>query len=167
MFNKVMMALAFVFASQFAFAGKIVVFSPEQAIFNTDLAKKRVDELEAKADFAQLIAQAEGLRSDLEALAKEEKSKGMTWGAEELAQHRKKREYVQADLKLAAQKLQAERNAVLKAIMEELQPKLEEVLKAYVTSEGIDMVLNKQVAYISVPSSDITVEVTKRLNKAK
>lgn len=167
MFKKVLFMFAVTLASQLAFAGKIVVFSPEQAIFNTNLAKERFKELESDAEYAQLVAKAESLKADLGSLSKEISSKGMTWGAEKVAEHRKKSEYVQEDLKLAARKLKAEQNAVLKAISEELEPKLEEALKKYVTAEGIDMVLNKQVAYISVPSVDITDAITEKLNSMK
>lgn len=167
MFKKVFLTIMIAAMSQFAFAGKVVVFDHEQAIFNTKLAKKRIEELQAKPDYAQMMAQAESLKADLAALSKEANSKGMTWSAEEKADHRKKLEYIQADLKLAAQKLQAEQGVVLKAIMEEIQPKLEEVLKKHVASEDVDMILRKQVTYVAVPAVDITDKITKELDKAK
>ncbi|VUD68227.1 hypothetical protein TDB9533_04051 [Thalassocella blandensis] len=167
MFKKVLFTIMIAAISQFSFAGKVVVFDHEQAIFNTKLAKKRIEELQAKPDYAQMMAQAESLKADLAALSKEANSKGMTWSAEEKADHRKKLEYIQADLKLAAQKLQAEQGVVLKAIMEEIQPKLEDVLKKYVTAEDVDMILRKQVTYVAVPAVDITDKITKELDKAK
>ena len=167
MFKKVFFTFVIAALSQFALAGKVVVFDHEQAIFDTALAKKRIKELQAKPDYAQMMAQAESLKADLAALSKEAESKGMTWSAQEKAEHRKKLEYIQADLKLAAQKLQAEQSAVLREIMEEIQPKLEEVLKKYVTAEGVDMILRKQVTYVAVPAIDITDKITAELDKAK
>lgn len=166
MFKKFIIICVVSLMSQMAFAGKIVVFDHEQAIVNTALFKKRMQELESKPEFAQLKAQAESLKADLEALSKEANSKGMTWSAKEKEKFLKDRDYIQQDLKLAAQKLQTEQGAVVKDIMSEIQPKLEDALKKYVASEGVDMVLRKQVTYVALPAVDITEAITNQLDKA-
>ncbi len=150
-----------------ALAGKVVVFDHEEALLKTKLAQTKIEALKAKPDYAQMLAQAESLRVDLESLSKEANSKGMTWSNEEKADHRKKIEYVQADLKLAAQKLQAENSAVIKAIITEMQPKLEKVLTKFIESENVDLILRRQVSYITKPSADITSQITTELDKLK
>jgi len=151
--------------AQFSLAGKVVVFDHEEALLKTKLAQNKIEALKAKPEYAQMLAQAESLRSDLESLSKEANSKGMTWSNEEKAEQRKKIEYVQADLKLAAQKLQAENSAVIKAIIEEMQSKLQQVLTKYVESEDVDLILRRQVSYVNKPRADITDEITAELDK--
>lgn len=167
MMNKVLLTLLLTAATQLAFAGKIVVFDHEEAIMSTNIAQNKIEALKAKPDYARMMAQAESFRADIEALNKEASSKGMTWGAEEKAEHRKKVEYIQADFKLAAQKIQGENQAVVQTIVAEMQPKLEEVLTKYVETNDVDMVLKKQVSYIARPVVDITPIIIDEMNKLK
>lgn len=167
MFQRIIPAVLLMVVAQFAAANKIVVFDHEQAIMATDIAKTKVDKLKAEAGYAQLLAQGESLRADLEALAKELNSKGMTWDENKRAEHRKKMEYIQADLKLASQKIQAENQAVMQEIGGAVQPLLEEVLKNYIESNNIEMVLKKQATYMAAPAVDITPQIVEALNKSK
>lgn len=167
MINKLILTLVMLAASQASLAGKIVVFDPEEALMRTKLAQQKFEQLQAKPEFAQMMAQAESLRTDLEALSKEANSKGITWSADQKSEHRKKMEYVQADLKLAAQKIQAERAGVMQSLVGEMQPKLEQVLKSFIESEDIDLVLRKQVSFASKPAVDITIKIAQELDKAK
>lgn len=167
MFNKALIALVFVLCSQFAQAGKIVVFDHEEAMLRTKTAQEKFESLKAKPQVAEMIAQGETAKADLQALSKEANSKGMTWSPEEKAEHRKKIEYIQADMKLLSQKLQAENNSVITAIMEELQPKLQKVLGDYIEKNDIDMVVRKQGTYMAQPALDITGEITAHLDKQK
>jgi len=121
--------------------------------------------LDADAEFSQMKAKFEGLRSDLMSLDKNAKTNGMTWSNEQKIDHRKKVEYKSADLKLAAEKLKAERNAVVKKIMQELGPKAKAALNEVVTAEGLGLVLDSSVAYWASANYDITAKVTAKLNK--
>lgn len=166
MLKKIVGTFVLVAASQLSFAGKVVVFDPQEAILGTEMAQKRIQELRKKPEYAQMVAQAESLRADLEVLSKEATTKGITWSEAERAEHRKKIEYVQADFKLVGQKIQSENSAVMGAIVNEMSPKAEEALKAMVESEDIDMVLRKQVTFYVKPDSDITGSIVEALNKA-
>lgn len=167
MFKKSILMAALLLVGQLSFAANVVVFDHEQALLETQVAKKKIEALKAKPQYAQMTTQLESLRTDLEAMAKDANSKGMTWSAEEKADHRKKMEYIQADMKLAAQKIQAENSAVINAILEEMQPKLEKALKNYVDSKEADIILRKQAAYVAKPSHDITGKITKALDEMK
>lgn len=146
-------------------AGKIVTFDHQQAMLETDFAKKRIEALKQKSEFVKLQANLESLRADLQSMAKEQESKGMTWSQQQLAEHRKNMEYIQADLQLAQKKIQAETSAVLGQIAQELEPKLESVLKKVIESEKIDVVLKKQAVYFASPKQDISGKVTEMLDK--
>lgn len=166
MMKKISIALvALVFSATVAAEGKVVVFNMQAAIIQTDAAKKSLQALDADAEFSQMKAKFEGLRSDLMSLDKNAKTNAMTWSNEQKVDHRKKVEYKSADLKLAAEKLKAERNAVVKKIMQELGPKAKAALNEVVTAEGLGLVLDSSVAYWANASYDITAKVTAKLNK--
>jgi Outer membrane protein (OmpH-like). len=150
-----------------AFAGKIAIFNHESAMMGTKLAAQTVEQLKANAEYAKMTAQIESLQADLKALAKESETKGMTWSQEQGAAHRKKMEYVQADLQLAVKKIQAENAAVMKKLADELEPKLKGVLDSIMKEDGIDIILRPQSVYLVQPSLDITAKVVEGLDKAK
>ena len=168
MFKKVMMTAAAMVLSGAVMAGdKVAIFDLQGAILNTEVAKQRVKELQSNAEFASMQAKFESLKVDLQGLAKEAETNGMTWSQEQQVEHRKKMEYKRADLELAAKKLQAEQNAAVKRIMQELAPKAKTALNQMITAEGIGLVLDSKVAYYADASFDITAKVTDKLNKAK
>lgn len=148
-------------------ADKVVVFSVEAAIINTDAAKKALSGLQASGEYAGLQAKAEGLIADMKKLRDEQQSKGMTWNAEQQAEHRKKVEFINADLELARRKLGAEEQAVLRKVADDMKGKVQQVLNEVIQSEGIAIVLplrNDSVIYVD-PTADITGKVTEKLNK--
>lgn len=166
--KKIAMTAAALVLSGVALASdKVAVFDLQAAILSTDVAKQRVQELQSNAEFAAMTAKFESLKVDLQGLAKDAETNGMTWSQEQQAEHRKKMEYKRADLELAAKKLQAEKNAAVKRIMQELAPKAKTVLNQMITAEGIGLVLDSKVAYYADASFDITAKVTDKLNKAK
>lgn len=149
-------------------AGKVVVLNLQKAMLSTEFAKKNLQKMAQNPDFSALNAQYESLKTDLESLDKEQEKKGMTWSAEQLTEHRKKKEFIRADLELAGKKLQAEQNVVARKVLQELTPKTEKIVKEMTQAEGIDIVLDsKVIIYISTPTVDITNKVTEQLNKAK
>lgn len=166
-FGKIVIALCLTVVAPLAAAGKVVVLDHQIAMLATDFAKARFEALQANPEFSKVVAQYETLSADLTALGKEAETKGMTWGADQVATHRKKEEYIKADLQLAYQKIQAERKAANEGIIRELQPKLEGVLNNLIESEGIDVILSKQAAFYASESADITRKVVDALNKAK
>ena len=166
-FGKIAIALCLTVVAPFAAAGKVVVLDHQIAMLATDFAKSRFEALQANPEFSKVVAQYETLSADLTALGKEAETKGMTWGAEQVANHRKKEEYIKADLQLAYQKIQAERKAANESIIRELQPKLEGVLNKLIESDGIDIILSKQAAFYASENADITRKVVDALNKAK
>lgn len=168
MMKQVSIALvALAFSAVAAAESKVVVFNMQAAIIQTDAAKKSLQALDADADFAAMRAKFESLRADLVSLDKDAKTNGMTWSDEQKANHRKNVEYKSADLKLAAEKLKAERNAVVKQIMQEQGQKAKTALNEVVTAEGIGLVLDSSVAYWASANYDITGKVTDKLNKSQ
>lgn len=151
----------------FAEGQKVAVFDSQAAILNTDLAKKRLTTLQKNPEFASMQAKFEGLKADLQSLNKEAETKGMTWSQEQVAEHRKKMEYKNADLQLIVQKLKAEESDVIQRLVQDLTPKVREAITEVIKSEGIGVLLHSKVAFYVDPSLDITEKITDKLNKAK
>ncbi len=166
--KKMVIGVALMAASLLAYAeGKVVIVDMQSAILSTDFAQQRLKNLEGKADFISMKAKFESLKADLEALQKEAETKGLGWSESEKAEHRKKMEYLNADLQLAAKKIQAEQVAVAQAIINELKPKASAALNEMIASEGIGLVLDAKAGLFANPSFDITAKVTEKINKAK
>jgi len=167
--NKLMLALCVLFLSSAAFAAekKVVIVNMQGAIIQTEAAKKQLMALDADAEYAAMKAKFESLRADLVNLDKDAKTNGMTWTEQQKADHRKKVEYKTADLKLAAEKLKAEQNAVVKRIMQEQFEAAKTALNDLVASESIGLVLDAGSALYVSPDYDITAKITAKLDKAK
>ena len=166
MLTKKFFAIAvFCLLAPAAFAEKIGVLNPQAAIMGSDIAKKAMRDLEENKEYAALVAKAENLRADLQSLAKEAETKGMTWSVDERAAHQKKIEYVNADFQLAGQKIQAERKAMSDKVVREVQPKLEKVIEEVVKKDKLDVVLNAQAVFFASEKVDITKKVVEALNK--
>lgn len=163
---KVFLATLFLMATTPAMAGKIVVFNPQAAVLSTEAAKKRDAELKADKNFAALVASIENLRAELIALQKDAEKNGMTWSADQQAEYKKKMTNLNDDFQLAQKKAQSEQNAAVGKLMQDAEAKLEPILKAIMEEKDIDLILHAQAAVIAKPVSDITMEVTARLNKA-
>lgn len=166
-FKNVLALVVLMASAPLAFAGKTVVFNPQVAIMSTDAAKKRDAELKADKNFAALVASIENTRAELIALQKEAEKNGMTWSADQQAEHKRKMSYLSEDFQLAQKKAQAEQNSAVQKLMQEAEAKLEPILKAYMEEKDTDIILHSQAAIIFKPASDITLDITERLNKAK
>ncbi len=153
------------FFSQMVNAGKIVVFDHQEAILRTEVAQAAVKGVTESAEFKQLTQQGEALKSDLEALKKEYDTEGLTWSDEIKAQKNSEAENIQKSLQLAAKKAQTMQAAAVTGVAGDIQQKLEKILEELIAAEKIDIILQKQVAYIAVPEADITKKVTEALNK--
>ena len=162
---KITAVLAALIFPPLALAGKVVVFDVQQAILQTNVAKQRGDALQSKPEFALLRAEGESLQAELEALAKEAESKGLTWSPEVQAEHRKKMEFIQADLQLIVQKIKKEQDDLIQGLLRDGQAQIPAILNQLVQSEGIDIILRKDAAMFAVPEHDITPKVIAELNK--
>lgn len=166
--QKIIAAMVLSLLSAVSFAeGKVVVLDIQAAMLNTDLAKKEIATLDKNPEYAAMKAKLDGLVADIKKLQATAEKDGLTWSPEQQAEHRKKVEYVRADYELAGKKLQAEQQAVMQRVMQELSPKMRTVLDQLAAADNIGIILSSQAAIHAVPASDITQKLTEMLNKAK
>lgn len=148
-------------------AEKIVVVDMQAAIMGTEFAKKSLDKLRSDAGFMALQAKVESYVADIRALQATAEKDSVTWSEVQLADYRKKLEYLRADYELAGKKLQSEQQAVLQRVQQELAPKVDPILQALIKEREIGLVLNAQSVVYADVEYNLTLELIKRLNAAK
>jgi outer membrane protein len=144
---------------------KMAVVDLGKAIFLSDVAKKRVEQLKSKSEYAALQAKYDSTAADMQTRAKDAESKSMTWSSDQKAEFKKTMEYLRADLQLTGQKLDSEIKSLQNGIVQELQPKAQEALQELVKAEKIDLLLRADAVILVEPKLDITAKLTERLNK--
>ncbi|MEL7447796.1 MAG: OmpH family outer membrane protein, partial [Pseudomonadota bacterium] len=165
MFKKVLLAAMLMMVSSVSLAGKVVVFDAREALLRTKVAQERFTKVRELPEVAALIKDADRMRRDLLAMNERANKNAVTWSDEEKASHVKRMEYVQADLQLATQKIQAEQNLVINELVEELREKIEVLLGQYVEDNDIDLVLRKETSFLAKPVADITQAIVVELDK--
>jgi outer membrane protein len=145
--------------------GKIAVIDVGQAIFNTDVAKARLKQMQAASDYASLQAKYESTVADMQALKKDVDTNGLTWSSEKKAEIQKQMEFLRADLELTTRKVQADQKALQSSVMQELRPKAGEALQELVKDEGVKLLINSEAVITVSPELDLTAKLTDRLNK--
>lgn len=166
--QKVIAVVVLSIMSAVSFAqGKVVILDVQAAMLSTEVAKQQMATLDKNPEFASMKAKLDGLVADMKKLQASAEKDGLTWSAEQQAEHRKKVEYLRADYELAGKKLQAEQQAVMQRVLQELGPKTRTVLDQLIAADNIGLVLNSQAAIHAAPAYDITAKLTDMLNKAK
>lgn len=162
--RTVLLACLLIPATSFADT-RIAVVNPVKAIFETDLAQARGAELEAanRKDDEHLTK----LREDIQGITDKLKRDGKTMSTREqmhLSDDReakiKEHEEIQAE---AQKRLESAR----KQLIGNLKPKYDEAVAEVARQQGIDIVLSNREVEFAGEKSDITAEVTKRINQMK
>ena len=136
----------------FAAKDKVAVFDVQEAIL-----KSQMKAFESRSDISKMISDAEKLKKDITALRSDMKGS-------DAQEKQKSAEFKQADFELIVRKLNSERQATGKKLMEDIGPRLETIVKNIVEAEGIGLLLDKKAAIHADPSFDITAKVTEKLN---
>ncbi len=156
-----MIAVAALVSAPLAFAdgSKVAVLDVQEAILNTNMAKSEMKAFEARSDIAKMISDAEKLKKDITSLRADAEKDGSN------AQDKQKTiEFKQADFELIVRKLNAERQAAGKRLMDNIGPRLESAVKSIVDSDGIGLLLDRKAVIHADSTFDITAKVTEKLN---
>jgi len=143
----------------------IAVIDVARAIFSTEIAKQRQEEMQSASEFASLQAKYDNIGADMKALQKEVEGKAMTLSQEQAAEYKKKMEYLRADMELVSRKLQSEIKELQNRIMQELKPKALEAIKELVEEGKITLLLQRESVISATPDKDLTGKLVERLNK--
>ena len=145
----------------FADGSKVAVLDVQEAILSTNMAKSEMKSFEARSDIAKMIGDAERLKKDIVSLRA-----GIEKGGNDAQDKQKTVEFKQADFELIIRKLNAERQAAGKRLMDNIGPRLEEAVKSIVDSEGVGLLLDRKAVIHADSTFDITAKVTEKLNSS-
>lgn len=148
-------------------ATKVVVLDLRAAIMMSDAAKEKMKALESQKEYAEVQKKAESLRQQLLKKQEELQKEGATWNADKRNNHLKDMDFMRKDFELAAQKLRAEQERVMRELMQEMESRVKQVLEQIIKEQQIGMVVDKNATLFSERSMDITEQVVAQLNKRK
>lgn len=144
---------------------KVAVVNIQEAVLQTDLAQKRLDELNSNADYKADKAEADRLKKEFDGLVSKFQKDAAVMSEEQKVSARQKLSSKQADLEHVAKKLQQWNQGAVQSLAQELGRKIEDAVREVVESEKIDILLPRaSVAYLN-PEYSITSKVTNKLNQ--
>lgn len=145
-------------------AGKIAVFSAQNAILGSDMAKQKLEKLEQESEFRSIKSAYDKHKREYDSLIKTFTKESAVMSNTQKAESQKKITAVRADLEHNAKKLQLEQNNAVQELGSELGPRVEKILQALIKEEGIGLLLRAEAVMIAGPTYDITSKVTTKLN---
>jgi outer membrane protein len=145
--------------------GKIAVVDVQGAILQTDIAQKRLAEVRDKAEYKKNKAEFDRLKSEGEALLKTAQKDSAVMSEEQKKAAQKKLSGMQEDLDHVVGKLQQAEQTAGQALLQEMAPKVQEVLRDIIKQEGIGLLLTRNAVVHAEESYSITAKVTEKLNQ--
>ena len=123
--------------------GKIAVVNLQEAILQTDEAQKRLDAVRNEEDYKADKAEFDRLKEEFDELVKGFQKDAAVMSQEQQVSARQKLASKQADLEHVTGKLQKAEQAAGQALLQEMSPKVQEVLRDLITTEGIGLLLQR------------------------
>jgi outer membrane protein len=145
--------------------GKIAVVDVQGAILQTDYAQKKLGEVRDQAEYKKNKAEFDRLKTEGEGLLKTYQKDAAVMSPEQKAAAEKKLNSLQEDLDHVASKLQQAEQGIGQALLQEMAPKVQEVLKEIIQKDGIALLLQRNSVIHAEPGYSITQQVTDKLNQ--
>jgi outer membrane protein len=163
---KVVIAVLALSVATLGWAGdKIRVVDVQGAILQTDVAQKRLGEVREQADYKKNKAEYDRLKTEGEALAKTFQKDSAVMSADQKAAAQKKLSAMQDDLDHVVGKLQQAEQTAGQALLQDMAPKVQDVLREIIEKDGIGLLLQRNAVVHAEPSYSITQQVTDKLNQ--
>lgn len=145
--------------------GKIAVVDVQGAILQTDAAQKRVEEVRNETEFKKNKAEYDRLQAEGEGLLKTFQKDAAVMSQDQKIAAQKQLTSMQDDLDHVTGKLQQAEQTAGQALLEEMAPKVQEVLREIIEKDGIGLLLQRNAVIHADPSYSITAQVTDKLNQ--
>ena len=155
------LALPVVAAAQ----GKIAVVNLQEAILQSDRAQKELEEVRNQEDYRSDKEEFDRLQDELENLVQDFQKDAAVMSQEQQLAARKKLPSKQSDLEHVAGKLQSAEQQAGQALLQEMSPMVQEVLRELIQTEGIGLLLQRNAVIHADPGYSITAKVTDKLNQ--
>lgn len=145
--------------------GKIAVVDVQGAILQTDIAQKRMGEVRDQDDYKKNKAEYDRLKSEGDALLKTFQKDAAVMSQDQKIAAQQKLSSMQDDLDHVTSKLQQAEQTAGQALLQEMAPKVQEVLREIIEKEGISLLLQRNAVIHAEASYSITATVTDKLNQ--
>lgn len=145
--------------------GKIAVVDLQEAILQTDLAQKRLGEVRGQEDYKSDKAEFDRLKTEFEELMRKFQKDAAVMSQEQQVAARQKLASKQADLEHVTGKLQQAEQSAGQALLQEMAPRVQSVLKEIIAQDGIGLLLQRQSVIHADAGYSITAKVTDKLNQ--
>jgi outer membrane protein len=145
--------------------GKVAVVDLQEAILQSDEAQQRLNDVRNQEDYKADKDEFDNLQSELEELVKEFQKDAAVMSQEQQLAARKRLANKQADLEHVTGKLQQAEQAAGQALLQEMSPMVQEVLRELIATEGIGLLLQRASVIHADPGYSITAKVTDKLNQ--
>ena len=168
MFNLLkvcVLAVAFALPSLAWAQGKIAVVNLQEAILQSDVAVKRLNEVRNGEDYKSDKAEFDRLKGEFDELVKEFQKDAAAMSQEQQVAARQKLASKQADLEHVTGKLQQAEQLAGQTLLQEMSPKVQDVLRDLIATEGIGLLLQRSSVIHADAGYSITAKVTDKLNQ--
>ncbi len=145
--------------------GKIAVVNLQEAILQTDLAQKRLTAVREETDYKADKAEYDRLKEEFDELVRKLQKDVAVMSQDQQMAARKKLASKQADLEHVTGKLQKAEQAAGQALLQEMSPAVQEVLRELIATEGIGLLLQRGSVIHADAGYSITAKVTDKLNQ--
>lgn len=145
--------------------GKIAVVNLQEAIMQSDVAQKRLGEVRNGEDYKSDKAEFDRLKGEFDALVKEFQKDAAAMSQEQQVAARQKLASKQADLEHVTGKLQQAEQLAGQTLLQEMSPKVQDVLRELIATEGIGLLLQRASVIHADAGYSITAKVTDKLNQ--
>ena len=145
--------------------GKIAVVNVQEAILQTDVAQKRLATVRNSEDYKSDKAEFDRLKDEFDVLVKKLQTDMAVMSQEQQITARQKLTTKQGDLEHVSGKLQQAEQSAGQSILQEMSPKVQEVLRELIATEGIGLLLQRSSVIHADAGYSITAKVTDKLNQ--
>ena len=146
--------------------GKIAVVDLQEAILQTDQAQKRLADIRNQGDYKADKAEYDRLKKEFDGIVKKFQKDAAVMSQEQQVAARQKLASKQADLEHVTGKLQKTEQGAGQALLQEMAPRVQEVLRELIAAEGIGLLLQRASVIHADAGYSITAKVTDKLNQS-
>ena len=145
--------------------GKIAVVNLQQAILQSDRAQQELEAVRSQEDYRSDKKEFDQLKKELDELVQDFQKDAAVMSQEQQLAARKKLASKQSDLEHVAGKLQSAEQETGQALLQQMSPMVQEVLRGLIQTEGIGLLLQRESVIHADPGYSITAKVTDKLNQ--
>jgi outer membrane protein len=145
--------------------GKIAVVNLQAAILQTDEAQRRLEAVRSTSEYSDDKKDYDRLVKEFEDMVQKLQKDAPAMSQDQQISARRQLANKQADLEHVAGKLQKAEQEMAQLLLEELSPRVQQVLQDIIAADGIGLLLQRDSVIHADAGYSITAKVTDRLNQ--